>query len=115
MSTHRLEKINELIRLELGKIFLSEEEFGQGVLVTILKVDTAEDLKTASVYLSIFPENKREPVMKKLNSDLSELWYQLMKKLNMHPVPKMRFILNTDEDEGQKIEGIIQDMKEKEE
>lgn len=112
--SHRLEKVNELIKQELGQILLREEDFGQGVLVTILKVDTAQDLKTASVILSIFPSNKRQQVMKKISAHVGSLHHSLLKKLKMHPVPRLHFVLNEDEEESQKIEGILRDLKKEE-
>jgi ribosome-binding factor A len=105
--SHRLEKINELIRIELGKILLEEEEFGSGVLVTLLQVKTSADLRDASVILSVFPTEKEAWVIKKLESHIFGLQQLLNKKIQTRTVPKIRFILNSDEAESQKIETLI--------
>ena len=109
---HKLEKINELIKQELNQILLREEEFGEGVLATILDVDTTEDQKEATVTFSVWPDKKRDEVLKKLNAHIWHLQQGINKRLQIHPVPKMRFVINTDEAESQKIEELIQKIKE---
>lgn len=110
--THKLEKINELIKHELSQIILREEEFGQGVLATILKVDTAADQKEAAIIFSVWPDSQREAVAKKLNAHIWQLQQFLNKRLKIHPVPKIRFTLNTDEAESERIETLINKIKE---
>lgn len=108
---HKLAKINELIKQELSQILLREEEFGEGVLTTILDVDTTEDQKESTVTFSVWPDNKRDEVLKKLNARIWRLQQGINKRLQIHPVPKMRFVINTDEAESQKIEELIQKIK----
>lgn len=109
--SYRLKKINELIKRELGKILLEEGDFGAGVLVTILQVQTTEDLKEAAVTFSVLPTEKGDGVLKNLSARIFFLQQQLNKKLKMRPVPRIRFVLNTAESESQKIEGLLEKIK----
>lgn len=109
---YKLAKINELIKEELSNILLREEEFGEGVLATILAVDTTEDQKEATVIFSVWPDNKGGEVQKKLNAHIWQIQQFLNKRLKIHPVPKIRFSLNTDEAESQHIEELINKTKE---
>jgi len=70
---HKLAKINELIKLELSQILLREEEFGEGVLVTVMGVDTTEDQKEATVTFSVWPDSQRTAALKKLNAHIWHL------------------------------------------
>jgi ribosome-binding factor A len=105
--SYRLDKLNELIRQELGKILLEEEEFGSGVLVTLLQVKISPDLRDAGIILSVFPTEKEKAVIKKLESHAFGLQKLLTKKISIRTIPKLRFILNSDEAESQKIETLI--------
>lgn len=109
--SHRLEKINELIKQELGKIILAEEEFGLDVLVTILAAETSADQHQADVILSVWPENKGPVVLQKLNRRLAYFQALLNKKIEVRPMPAVRLILNTDEATSQKIETLIAKLK----
>ncbi|MBU3901507.1 ribosome-binding factor A [Patescibacteria group bacterium] len=110
--SHKLAKINELIKQEFSQILLREEEFGQGVLTTILSVATTADQKETNVIFSVWPDNKADEVLKKLNAHIWHLQQFLNKRLPIHPVPKIRFTLNTDEAAGQRVEELIQKNKE---
>jgi len=111
--SHKLAKVNELIKQEFSQILLREEEFGQGILATILEVETSLDQLNATVVFSVWPDDKGPEVLKKLNSHIWQLQQFLNKRLKIHPVPKMRFVINTDEAESQKIEKLIKETKEK--
>ena len=109
--SHKLEKINELIKQEFGQILLREEEFGQGILATILDVKTSPDQRETTITFSVWPDNKGKEVLKKLNANIWHLQQMVNKRLQIHPVPKMRFVINTDEAESQHIEELINKIK----
>jgi len=109
--SHKIAKINELIKQELSQILLREEEFGQGVLTTILAVDTSLDQRAATVFFSVWPDNKRNGVLKKLNAHIWHLQQLINKRLSIHPVPKIRFKINTDEAASQQVEELIKKLK----
>lgn len=109
--SHKLAKINELIKEEMSQILLREEEFGPGVLATILAVKATDDQKEAAIIFSVWPDNQGGEVLKKLNAHIWQLQQFLNKRLKIHPVPKIRFTLNTDETESQHIEELINKIK----
>lgn len=88
---YRIERVNELIKQVLGRIILEEEDFGAGVLITIMEVHTSVDFQHARILISIFPSEKREAVLEALNRDVFELQQLLNKNLKMRPVPKIKF------------------------
>ncbi|MFH0852357.1 MAG: ribosome-binding factor A [bacterium] len=101
---YKLEKLNELIKEVLGRIILEEEEFGQGVLVTIMAAETSEDGLHCRVVISVFPDKKGQIVMEILTRHIYNLQQILNKKLQMRPVPKIRFVLDKTEAEAQELE-----------
>lgn len=87
----RIDKVNKLIKQELGKIILENLDFEPGVLVTVLEVDTSSTLENATVYLSIFPEGKAGSVLKYLNKEIGKIQSFLNKRLALRFVPKIMF------------------------
>ena len=110
--SHRLERINELIKQEMGKIFLKEGDFEPGILVTIMAVETSKDLCHSNVVISIFPDSAAKKATEKLEQRIYFFQQQLNQKLKMHPVPKIRFAFNRVESESEKIERLIGKTKE---
>jgi len=101
---YKLERLNELIKEVLGRIILEEEEFGQGVLVTIMGAKTSEDGLHCRVAISVFPDKNGPIVLEVLTRHIYHLQQMLNKKLQMRPVPKIRFVLDKTEAEAQEIE-----------
>jgi len=108
---HRLEKINELIKRELGRILLEEGNFSPGVLVTILAVRTGADLEEAAVTFSVLPANQCSKILANLENRIFFLQQCLNKKLRMRPVPKIRFVLDETEGESQKVETLLEKLR----
>ncbi|OGZ33522.1 MAG: ribosome-binding factor A [Candidatus Portnoybacteria bacterium RBG_19FT_COMBO_36_7] len=105
---HRIERLNELIRQVLGRIILQEEDFGPAVLVTIMKVETSDDVLHSNVFLSVYPTEKGEGVLKRLNRHVFDLQQLMNKKLEMRPVPKIRFVLDKTEAEAQELDELME-------
>lgn len=109
--SYRIQRLNELIKQVLGKIIFENEEFGSGVLATIMAVNVSPDGQHANVLVSVFPTNKGKPVFEKLNSDIFHLQQLLNKELQMRPVPKIRFVLDQTEAQAQELEGFLKKEK----
>lgn len=99
---HRLEKINQLLKKEIGQILLKELDFAD-VLVTITTVETSVDLKQAKIMISVLPFEKSQKVLEILNRQIFDFQQILNKKLKMKSVPKIYFKI----DEGGKQQAKI--------
>jgi len=106
---HRIERLNELIKQVLGRIILEEEDFGPGVLVTIMKAEISQDVLHSNVFLSVYPTQKGEGVLERLDRHIFDLQQLLNKKLEMRPVPKIRFVLDKTEAEAQELDELMEE------
>lgn len=104
---HRIARINQLIKQELGKIFLKEIDFPRDCLVTITKVETGESLEQAKVWLSILPVDFQKKIFSILNKNIGHLQYLLNKTLVMRKVPKIIFEHDTVEQRASRIEELL--------
>lgn len=110
--SQRIQKVNELIKRELAQIILKEIDFGPGVLVTLTRVESSVDLRSAKVFVSVFPERKTGEVFRILNKELYDLQQRLNKRLNMRPIPRIRFVEEKEVKRAARIEELLEKTKE---
>lgn len=106
MPSARLKKVNDLIRDEIGKIIRTELDF-EGLLVTVVRAGVSPTLENATIYVSVFPDKQAKRVLKELSKNVYDLQQVLNKKVVLRPVPKIRFELDSTEEEAQRIENLI--------
>jgi len=109
--SERIQRVNQLIKRELGPIILKEIEFPPGVLVTLTRVETSVGLKQAKIYVSAIPRIKLEIVLKILNHRIYLLQQKLNKRLRMRPLPKIMFVEEKETSEAGRIEEILEELK----
>ncbi len=109
--SERIQRVNQLIKRELGQILLKEIEFPSGILVTLTRVETSVDLKQAKIYVSAIPRIKLDIVLKILNRQIHPLQQKLNKRLRMRPLPKIMFVEEKETSEAGRIEEILVRLK----
>lgn len=101
--SERIRKVNELIKEELGRLMNVMVDFSNGVLVTVMRVETSLDLRYADVFVSVLPHSEAPAVFAVLNEEVYGLQKQLNKRLHMKPVPKIRFVEDLS---GEKVDRV---------
>lgn len=103
---NRIQRINQLLKEELGKILLREADFSE-VLATVTRVETASNVQEAKVFVSVMPENKTDEVFNFLNRNIYNIQQELNKRLLMRPVPKIIFKKEGKTKEAARIEELL--------
>jgi len=93
----RIDKVNELLKQEIGKILLTEFEFDPGMMVTVMSADTSDTLETATIWVSVYPEGRSGSALEILNKRIGEIQKLLNKRLALRFVPKISFKLDRSE------------------
>ncbi|MEK7513217.1 MAG: ribosome-binding factor A [Patescibacteria group bacterium] len=93
MRPFRNLKIASVIEYELGRILVRDFAVG-GALVTITAVEVSTDLLQATVRLGIIPYVKGPEVFAAVSERRGEFQHQLLKKMNIRPMPQIRFLLD---------------------
>ncbi len=109
----RIDRVNQLIKQTLSKLILKELDFEKNILVTLTRVKTASDLSKTSVFISVMPEEKIELVLRSLNRNIYHLQQKINKKLVMKRVPKIIFKPETKTAEADRIEKLLDELKNK--
>ena len=104
---HRLERVNELIRRELGEIVTREIRFNSK-LATIQQVDITPDLKHAHVYISfIGDEAAQHADMATLHAKRSSLQQALSKRVVLKFTPHLHFKIDEAMERGSRVLHIM--------
>ena len=93
MESTRQHKIARLIQKDLSDIFLRYAKRIGNVLISVSEVRVSPDLSVASVYLSIFPDNRERELMDKISEDTSAIRGQLgtLERHQLRIIPELRF------------------------
>jgi ribosome-binding factor A len=113
--TIRTEKVNDLVRDNLSRIFQRELLIKEGVLISIAKVKTTPDLKNTRVYLSVFPAKEKSYVEKTIEYENSQLQKKLNQTLKMKILPKLEFIVDDKQEKISEIEKVFEQIKKEKE
>ena len=111
IMSHRISKINELIKQQISEIISRELNLKPGVFLTIAKVDTSRDLRYTRIFVSIFPEKEINYALETLKKETYFIQGKLNKKLFLKIIPKIEFSVDTTELKADNIEKILNDIK----
>ena len=108
---HRLERVNELIKRELGELINREVTF-DAALVTVQQVDITPDLKNAHVFISVIgtPEQAKA-AMAKLHASRITLQRLLSKRVVIKYTPHLHFKLDEAIERGTRVINILEQIE----
>lgn len=76
-------------------------------IISVVKVDTTNDLEYSKIYVSIFTEGNREEVFNLIKHSAGYIRKELAKKVDLRKMPYLQFYLDTSLDEHTKIDELI--------
>ena len=87
--SRRLDRVNELLRREIGAVIQKDYEW-HGKLVTVSAVEVTQDLKEGKVWTSVLGGDAA-PVIDKLNREHGSIQSKVMKRVVLKSTPVLRF------------------------
>lgn len=106
--SNRLNKVNTLIRRELGTILNKEFEF-KNALVTITSVDTTQDIKEAKIYFSVMGAGV-QTITKTLQAKRGFIQSKLSKRVVLKNTPILDFRRDDSTEKGIGIVELLQEV-----
>lgn len=109
METTRQNKIARLLQKELSELFQRQTQAMHGVLVSVSAVRISPDLSIAKAYLSIFPSDKAEEILKNINDNTKSIRYEIGTKVRfqLRIIPEFKFFLDDSLDYIEKIDSLL--------
>jgi ribosome-binding factor A len=107
---HRLQRVCEVLKRELGLIILRELTFPTP-LVTLSAVDVTPDLKQAFVYVSALGnDTQRQEVLTLLEQNRGMLQALVSKRVVLKHTPHLNFKLDDSIERGSRVLNILDDL-----
>lgn len=109
METTRQQKISRLIQKELSEIFLLQTKSMHGFMVSVSAVRISPDLSVCRAYLSIFPSNRGEEIIKNINDNVKAVRYELGQRLRfqLRIIPELKFFVDDSLDYIEHIDELL--------
>lgn len=109
METTRQNKIARLIQKELSEIFLLQTKSMPGVLVSVSIVRISPDMSYARVYLSVFPSDRSEEIVKNINANMKSIRFELGNRVRhqLRIIPELKFFVDDSLDYTEKIDELL--------
>ena len=87
----RTEQVAELLRLEINNILVRDFEQPIGCLVSVARITISPDLKNATAYLSVIPDNKLGSALSAVKKFNNHIHKELNKKIVTKIVPRLHW------------------------
>ena len=109
MQETRQNRIARLLQKELAIIFQSQTRAAHGVMVSVTRVRVSPDLSICTAYLSIFPSEKAEEIIKNITANEKTIRYDLGTRVRnqLRIVPELRFFIDDSLDYIEHIDELL--------
>lgn len=97
METNRQKKIAGVLQKDLVNVLQNAAQEGmKGVIISVTKVNVTADLSVAKVYLSIFPNDKRDELIKGIKTNTVLIRHELAQRTRnqLRRMPELTFYLD---------------------
>ena len=112
-TSHRLLRVNELIKRELSEIIQHQEwsELGlENLSITITAVNCSKDIRIARVYFIPMGRENSKRIEEAIEAKKSELRKDLGRKVHLKYVPELRFIEDKSFEEFRKTSELLKNL-----
>jgi len=106
-NTNRQRRVAQIIQEDFAELFRKQAADTQkNLLITVSDVRVTVDLSIAKIYLSIFPNEYRVPIMKEIENNKSQYRNYIGQKMakQVRIIPELQFYLDTSLDDVERIE-----------
>ena len=97
METNRQKKIAGVLQKDLVDVLQNAAQEGmKGVIISVTKVNVTADLSVAKVYLSIFPNNKRDELIEGIKTNKALIKHELAQRTRnqLRRMPELNFYMD---------------------
>jgi ribosome-binding factor A len=106
----RQKKVSRLVQKEVAEIFLKKgNEYAHGKMISITKVRISPDLSFAKIYISIFPSENHNEMLKSIQDHTTKIRFELGQKVRrqLRIIPDIAFYIDDSLDYIDKIDKLL--------
>lgn len=110
MPSRRLDKVNELMKREIGTFVQKEFEW-HGTIVSILDVEVTEDLKEGRVWVGVVGRMHPDQVLDKLNRNRGDIQRAVSRRVTLRNTPRLTFKHDNSAARGVAMVNLLDDIE----
>jgi ribosome-binding factor A len=107
----RSARVGDLIREEIADIIMNKIKHKTLGFITVTGAKVSDDLRNATVYVSVLKDEEADKTLRKLNSSASFIKGELGRRLKMKYVPDLTFRIDESIQYGRKIDRLLDEVK----
>jgi ribosome-binding factor A len=114
METNRQKKIAGVLQKDLAEVLQHAAQDGmKGVIISVTKVLVTSDLSNAKVYLSVFPQAKRDTILKGVQENTATIRYEMARRTRdqLRRMPELFFFIDDSLDYIEDIDNALRGKK----
>ena len=110
MSTHRMERVSELVKREVSEIVLELNLTDCG-LVTITAAEISPDLKDGRIFISVIGSaEQKQHALTTLERKHGHIQHELAHRIVLKYTPRLTFVLDETEERASHIEHLLDEL-----
>ena len=110
MPSRRLEKVNEVMKREIGTFVQKEFEW-PGTIVSILDVEVTEDLREGRVWVGVVGRMHPDQVLDKLNRNRGDIQRAVSRRVTLRNTPRLTFKHDNSAARGVAMVNLLDDIE----
>ena len=110
MPSRRLEKVNEVMKREIGTFVQKELEW-PGTIVSILDVEVTEDLREGRVWVGVVGRMHPDQVLDKLNRKRGDIQHAVSRRVVLRNTPRLTFKHDNSAQRGVAMVNLLDDIE----
>ncbi len=110
MATRRLDKVNELMKREIGTFVAKEFEW-PGTIVSILGVEITEDLREGRVWVGVVGRMHPSQVIEKLSKHRGDIQHAVSRRVTLRCTPRLSFRHDNSAQRGVDMVNLLDDIE----
>lgn len=112
-NPNRLGRINEELKREISQV-INYEMTNTNVtgMISVTRVKISPDLRYAKVYVSIFNSKNVKKTLEGLKKSEGFIRTRIANTINLRTTPELVFVYDDSEEQGERIDRILREIKE---
>jgi ribosome-binding factor A len=112
MSSRRIDRVNELLKHELGEIIRRDFDLAQNGLISVTAVETAGDLRSARVFLSVLGKpDQRKAAQQAVADQRLRIQAELGRSVVLKFTPTLTFLFDDTVEKATRVLNILDDLE----
>lgn len=112
MSSHRLERVRELLKREIGEALRRELPVQEAGVVSVNDVKVSGDLRQAAVYVSIYGSTEQQKSgLRRIEECRPRVQDHIAKAVVLKYIPTLRFFADDSIARGSRVLSILEELE----